>query len=111
MLQGQPLHPLSHALQIFTDTSKEEWGAHLGKHTARGAWSLSENKLQLSEVKGSLLGPERVPRPLLEPNSSHGYRYHHSGRLNKQGRRHEIGLTECPSVEDPDLVFQKTGYS
>ena len=26
VLPGQPLHPLKHALQIFTDTSKEGWG-------------------------------------------------------------------------------------
>ena len=30
---GQPLHPLAHALQIFTDASKEGWGTHL-KHMA-----------------------------------------------------------------------------
>ena len=29
VLQGQPLHPLKHALQIFTDASKGGWGAHL----------------------------------------------------------------------------------
>ena len=29
VLQGQPLHPLKHALQMFTDASKEGWGAHL----------------------------------------------------------------------------------
>ena len=36
VLPGQPLHPLKHALQIFTDTSKEGWGAHLNERTARG---------------------------------------------------------------------------
>ena len=35
VLPGQPLHPLKHALQIFTDTSKEGWGAHLNECTAR----------------------------------------------------------------------------
>ena len=35
ILQGQPLHPLKHAMQIFTDISKEGWGAHLGEHIAR----------------------------------------------------------------------------
>ena len=29
VLTGQPLHPIRHALQIFTDASKEGWGAHL----------------------------------------------------------------------------------
>ena len=26
----------------------------------------------------------------------------------KEGRRHEIGPTVCPFVENPDLVFQET---
>ena len=30
VLRGQPLHPLGHALQIFTDALNEGWGAHLG---------------------------------------------------------------------------------
>ena len=45
VLQGQPLHPLKHALQIFTDASKEGWGAHLGERTARGYWSVPESNL------------------------------------------------------------------
>ena len=39
VLQGQPLHLLKHAMQIFTDTSKERCGTH--EHTARGAYSKS----------------------------------------------------------------------
>ena len=38
ILTGQPLHPIKHALQIFTDTSKEGWGDHLNERTARGSW-------------------------------------------------------------------------
>ena len=34
-VQGQPLHHLKYALQMFTDASKG-WDAHLGEHTARG---------------------------------------------------------------------------
>ena len=48
---GQPLHPLKHALQIFTDTSKEGWGAHLNEHTARGTWSLPESKLNINHLE------------------------------------------------------------
>ena len=29
VLQGQPLHPLKHALQLFTDASKEGRSSHL----------------------------------------------------------------------------------
>ena len=51
VLTGQPLHPIKHALQIFTDTSKEGWGADLNKHTARGAWSLPESKLHINYLE------------------------------------------------------------
>ena len=51
VLLGQPLHPLKHALQMFTDASKEGWGAHLDKHTARGSWSLPESKLHINHLE------------------------------------------------------------
>ena len=57
VLQGQPLHPIKHALQIFTDASKEGWGAHLNERTARGSWSVPESKLHINylELKAVLL--------------------------------------------------------
>ena len=57
VLQGQPLHPIKHALQIFTDASKEGWGAHLNELTARGSWSVPESKLHINylELKAVLL--------------------------------------------------------
>ena len=51
VLPGQPLHPLKYALQIFTDASKEGWGAHLNKLTVRGTWSLPESKLHINHLK------------------------------------------------------------
>ena len=51
VLQGQPLHPLKHALQIFTDASKEGWGAHLSECTARGSWSVPESKLHINYLE------------------------------------------------------------
>ena len=51
VLPGQPLHPLKHALQIFTDASKEGWGTHLDKHTAKGTWSLPESKLHINHLE------------------------------------------------------------
>ena len=44
--QGQPLCPVKHALQVFTDASKERWGAHLNEHTAKGT-SLPESKVHI----------------------------------------------------------------
>ena len=40
-----------HALQIFTDASKEGWGTHLNEHTARGTWSLPESKLHINHLE------------------------------------------------------------
>ena len=51
VLTGQPLHPIQHALQVFTDTSKEGWGAHLDEFTARGTWSLPESKLHINYLE------------------------------------------------------------
>ena len=51
ILRGQPLHPIKHALQIFTDASREGWGAHLNELTARGSWSLPESKLHINYLE------------------------------------------------------------
>ena len=114
MLPGQPLHPLKHALQIFTDASKEWWGAHLNERTARGTWKVPPRK-QIAHkpfgTKSSLSGPKRVPRPLLQQHSTGSHRQHNSGCLYQQGRGDEVGLTVCPTVENPVLVHQETGNS
>ena len=57
VLKGQPLHPLQHALQIFTGVSNEGGGAHLGGSTARGVWSEPESRLHINflELKAVLL--------------------------------------------------------
>ena len=57
VLSGQPLHPVRHALQLFTDASKEGWGTHLNDRTARGCWSLPESRLHINylELKAVLL--------------------------------------------------------
>ena len=62
VLPGQPLHTLKHALQIFTEASKEGWGAHLNRHTARGTWSLPESKLHINhlELKAVFLALKEV---------------------------------------------------
>ena len=46
-----PLNPLKHALQIFTDASKEGWGTHLNERTARGTWSVPESKLHINHLE------------------------------------------------------------
>ena len=66
---------------------------------------------KLSGIKSSLSSSKRVPRSMYRPDCLGGNRQHHCGVLHKQGRRHEVGPTVCPTVENPDLVYQKTGNS
>ena len=51
VLTGQPLHPIKHTLQIFTDASIEGWGAHLNEHTAGGTGSLPGSKLHINYLE------------------------------------------------------------
>ena len=64
VLSGQPLHPLQHALQLFTDASNEGWGAHLGDYMAKGVWLESEGALHINllELKAVLLALKRFER-------------------------------------------------
>ena len=108
MLLGQPLHPLKHALQIFTDASKEGWGAHLDEHTARGQWSLPESKLHINhlELKAVFLALKEFQTlvfnktVLVATDNTTVVAY-----INKEGGD-EIGLSVCPTVENSVLVYQ-----
>ena len=108
VLPGQPLHPLEHALQIFTDTSKEGWGAHLHEHTARGTWSLPESKLHINhlELKAVFLALKEFrtlvlnKTVLIATDNTTVVAY-----INKEGGD-EIGLPVCPTVENTVLVYQ-----
>ena len=66
---------------------------------------------KLFGVKGGVSSLERVSRSLCRHNSLSGNRQHYSGGLHKQGRRHEVGPTVCPTVENLDLVFPETSDS
>ena len=113
VLPGQTLHPLKHALQIFTDASKEGWGAHLDEHTARGTWSLSESKLHINylELKAVFLALKEFQSfccnktVLIATDNTTVVAY-----INKEGGD-EIGLPVCPTVENPFLVHQEAGHS
>ena len=61
VLAGQPLNPLSQALQIFIDPSNESWGAHLGDFTASGSWSIPESCLHIHclELKAVIMALKR----------------------------------------------------
>ena len=105
MLLGQPLHPLKHALQIFTDASKEGWGAHLDEHTARGQWSPPESKLHINhlELKALFLALKEFQTLVFNKTVLVAT---DSGCLYQQRRGDEIGLSVCPTVENSVLVHQ-----
>ena len=66
---------------------------------------------KLSGTKSSLSSLERVPKPLYRQDSTCGNWQHYSSVLHKQGRRHEIGPTLCPNMENLDLVYQEASNS
>ena len=66
---------------------------------------------KLSGTQSSVSSPQGVPRPLRRQNSSSGNRQYYSSSLHKQGRRHEVGPTVCPTAENRDLVFPATSDS
>ena len=82
------LHPIRHALQIFTDASKEGGVRPLKEtHCKRNLVpSRKETVYKFPGTDSGLFGPERVPRPLLRQDSSFSYRQHHSG-VHKHGSR------------------------
>ena len=63
---------------------------------------------KLPRTQSSFSSFKRVPKPLLRQYCSDSHRQHYSSVIHKQGRRHEVGLTLCPTVEDLDLVHQKS---
>ena len=113
VLQGQPLHPLKHALQLFTDTSKEGWGRSLKRSHCKGNLVPPRKQAthKLPGTKGSLCGPKEVQDlcenniVLIATDNTTVVAY-----INKGGGD-EIGPSVCLSVENPDLVYQQTGYS
>ena len=106
VLKGQPLHPLRHAVQIFTDASKEGWGAHLGDFTASGTWSVPESKLHINflELKAVLLALKKIPTISARKGRPDCHRQHYSCGIHQQGGRYEVRFTLCPSLAAPMLV-------
>ena len=65
----------------------------------------------LSRTEGGISSPKRVPRPLLRQDSSCSNRQYYGRVIHKQERRHEVGPTLCPTVENLHLLFQETSDS
>ena len=48
VMRGAYLHPKDHSIQLFTDASKEGWGAHLDQSSTKGLWSDQEKRLHIN---------------------------------------------------------------
>ena len=66
---------------------------------------------KLSRTKSSVSSFKRVPKPMRGQNGSDCNRQHHGSVLHQQGRRHEVGPTVCPTLENLDLVHRETSDS
>ena len=62
-------------------------------------------------AKGCISSSKRVSNPGLQQDSVDSYRQHNSGCLYQQRGGDEVGVTVCPTVENPVLVHQTTGNS
>ena len=89
------MHPLRHALQLFTDASNEGCAAHLGDYTAKGMWSQPESKLHIN-----FSGPQGDRAFVQGPDCVSGDGQHHCCCLHKQGGRYRDQALFVPSSGD-----------
>ena len=112
VLTGQPLHPIKHALQIFRRIKRKVGRSLRRAHCQRDlVTTRKQAAYKLFGIKGSVSSLKRVPKPLCRQDSSCGNRQHYSSFIHKQRRRHEVGHTLCPAMENLDLVYQTSSNS
>ena len=60
-MKGADLHPKDHSIQLFTDASKEDWGAHLEQTSPKGLLLDKEKGLHINvlELKAVSLALQR----------------------------------------------------
>ena len=66
---------------------------------------------KLLGTKSSLSGSKRVPKAMHGKDGFSSNRQHYSSVLHQQRRRHEVGPTVCPTLENLDLVHRETSDS
>ena len=60
-------------------------------------------------AKSGISSSKRISNPGLQQDSVDSYRQHNSGCLYQQRGGDEVGVTVCPTVENPVLVHQTAG--
>ena len=95
VMKGADLYPKDHSVQLFTDASNEDWGAHLEQASTKGLWSDREKRLHINvlELKAVSLALQRFKDHCQNQSS-----------LHKQKRSSPLGGDVCSPVEDHDLV-------
>ena len=89
---------------IYIHIKRRVWGSLRRAHCKRKLVpSRKQATDKLSGTKISLSSLKIVSRSLLRQDSTCSYQQHHSGVIYKQGRRHEVGPTLCPTMENLDL--------
>ena len=105
VLKGQPLHPLRHAVQIFTEASKEGWGAQRRLHSKRYLVSARKQVAhKLLRTKSRVVSTKKIPTFSARKGRPDCHRQHYGCGIHQQGRRYEVRLTLCPSLAAPMLV-------
>ena len=51
VMRGADLHPKDQSIQLFTDASNEDWGAHLDQTSTKGLWSDREKWLHINVLE------------------------------------------------------------
>ena len=90
---------------------KRRVGRSLGRPHCKG--NLVPSRKQVTHkplrVKSSFSSSKGVSNPGLQQDCVDSYRQHNSGCLYQQRRGDEVGVTVCPTVENPVLVHQTAG--
>ena len=90
---------------------KRRVGRSLGRPYCKG--NLVPSRKQVAHkpprAKSSFSSSKGVSNPGLQQDCVDSYRQHNSGCLYQQRRGDEVGVTVCPTVENPVLVHQTAG--
>ena len=51
VMKGSDLHPKDHSIQLFRDTSNEDWGSHLEQTSTKGLWSDRDKRIHINVLE------------------------------------------------------------
>ena len=105
-MKGADLHPKDHSIQLFTDASREGWGAHLEQASTKGVWSDREKRLYIDvlERKAVSLALQGFKDQCQNQTVLIATDNSNSRSLHKQTRRNPLGGDVCSPVKDHNLV-------